>query len=449
VKIINPHTGDIVGEIAETSDRELQALCKQARAAFGDWRRTPLDERAARVRAGVAWFRENKAPVAREITLQMGKPIVEARREVDTMCDRAEYLLSIAAAALQPEVLPPKAGFTRRIEHAPLGVVLDLAAWNYPLLIAVNVVVPALLAGNVVLLKHSARTPLCGQHFASAFPHVFALQIDHAQAAQLIQSGQLDHVAFTGSVAGGRHVFKQVAAAPRFLDTGLELGGKDPAYVAADADLDFAVPNVVEGATYNAGQSCCAVERAYVHKKHYDAFLERAQAELAKLRLGDPLDEATTIGPMASRDAVAFLTGQVRDAVSRGARLLAGGKPAGPQDQFFEPTLLADCPNDSQVMQEETFGPILPVLRVTDDDHALQMMNDSRYGLTASVWTKDRARAEKFAAELQAGTVYQNRCDYLDPALPWTGVGDSGKGSTLSRYGFVHLTRRKAIHFRD
>jgi acyl-CoA reductase-like NAD-dependent aldehyde dehydrogenase len=300
-----------------------------------------------------------------------------------------------------------------------------------------------------VLLKHSGRTPLCGPHFQSAFPHVTALQLDHEQTAALIQSGQIDHVAFTGSVEGGRQVFRQVASAPRFLDTGLELGGKDPAYVAADADLDFTVPNVVEGACYNAGQSCCAIERVYVHERHYDTFLQRAQQELQKLRLGDPLDPATTLGPLASRSAVAFLQGQVQDAVAHGARLLCGGRPSGAQGQFFLPTLLADCRNEFVVMQDESFGPLLPVMAVHDDEQALAMMNDSRFGLTASVWTKDRARAERFARDLAAGTVFQNRCDYLDPALPWTGVGDSGKGSTLSRWGFLHLTRRKAIHFRD
>ena len=449
MQIQNPFTGDVVGEVPATSERELQQICSKARASLRDWRRTPLEERAARVRAGVAWFRANKESVARDITLQMGKPITEARHEVDTMCDRAEHMLAIAADALAAEVLPARPGFHRRIEHAPLGVVLDIAAWNYPLLIAVNVVVPALLAGNVVLLKHSGRTPLCGRHFAGAFPHVFALQLDHAGTAKLIASGQVDHVAFTGSVGGGRQVLAQVARAPRFLDTGLELGGKDPAYVAADADLDFTVPNVVEGACYNAGQSCCAIERVYVHERHYDSFLERALPELQKLRLGDPIDPATTLGPLAHRGAVAFLSGQVQDAIARGARLLCGGKPSGPLGQFFQPTLLADCRNELAVMQDESFGPLLPVLRVSGDDEALAMMNDSRFGLTASVWTKDRARAEWFAAELAAGTVFQNRCDYLDPALPWTGVGDSGKGSTLSRWGFVHLTRRKSIHFRD
>jgi acyl-CoA reductase-like NAD-dependent aldehyde dehydrogenase len=385
----------------------------------------------------------------------MGKPIREARREVQTFFERAEHMLSIAPATLAPEVLPEKDGLHRRIEHAPLGVVLDIAAWNYPLLIPVNVVVPALLAGNTVLLKHSARTPLCGGHFARALgdpelPGVMAsLEIDHDRTAALVADPRaVDYVAFTGSVAGGQAVYRQ--AASRVLDVGLELGGKDPAYVAADADLAFAAENVVDGACYNAGQSCCAVERVYVHRRVHDEFVDRARSVLQAYRLGDPLEEQTTMGPLASRAALDTLEGQVDDAVRRGARLLLGGRRVPDmRGNFFPPTLLADVPNEAEVMQEESFGPLLPLRAVDDDAEALRLMNDTRYGLTASVWTSDRERAEQFAAELRAGTIYQNRCDYLDPALPWTGVGDSGKGSTLSPYGFYHLTRRRSVHFRS
>ena len=453
MKVLSPFSGETVCELAATTDAELEQILARARSTFAEWRRTPLAERKERVAAGVAWFRTHKNRVAEDITRQMGKPIAEARGEVDGMLERAEHMLAISADCLAPDILPEKSGFHRRIEHEPLGVVLDLAAWNYPLLIAVNVVVPALLAGNVVLLKHSAKTPLCGEHFAAAFPHVTNLILSHEQTGALIRGGlggshgrSIDHVAFTGSVEGGRCVLQHAAHADAFLDTGLELGGKDPAYVAEDADLDFVVPNVVEGACYNAGQSCCAVERVYVHHSLRDDFLACAQTILQAYRLGDPLDESTTMGPLASSNALSFLAEQVEDAVARGARLLFGGDR---RDPFFEPTLLADCPNDARVMQEESFGPLLPVLAVRDDEEALTHMNDSRFGLTASVWTRDRNRAERFARDLRAGTVYQNRCDYLDPALPWTGVGDSGKGSTLSRYGFLYLTRRKSIHFRD
>ena len=448
MKIINPFDGQVCGEIAEADSARVRELCAAARAGFFIWRKTPLKDRRDLVKRGVAWFRTNKERVARDITLQMGKPIAQARNEVDGMCQRAEHMMAIAADALKAEVLPEEQGLVRRIEHEPLGVVLNLAAWNYPLLIAVNVVVPALLAGNVVLLKHSAKTPLCGQHFAEAFPHVYDLVMGHDQTADLVRSGGVDHVAFTGSVDGGRSVFRHVAEAPHFLDTGLELGGKDAAYVAEDADLESAVANVVDGACYNAGQSCCGIERVYVHESLLDEFLERARSTLEGYQMGDPLDESTTMGPLASRSAVTFLQGQVEDAVSRGASLLSGGKSAGDLGQFFEPTLLSGCPNDSLVMQEESFGPILPVLSVRSDEEALSLMNDSQFGLTASVWSSDRERFERLAADLEVGTVFQNRCDYLDPGLPWTGVKDSGKGSTLSAYGFLHLTRRKSIHMR-
>jgi acyl-CoA reductase-like NAD-dependent aldehyde dehydrogenase len=454
LRIVNPYDQQVVGEVPLDDADALAAKVAAARSAFERWSRLPLGERQARVRAGLDRFRANADTVAREVTLQMGKPIREARREVQTFFERAEHMLSIAAETLAPEVLPEKEGLHRRIEHAPLGVVLDIAAWNYPLLIPVNVVVPALLAGNAVLLKHSARTPLCGGHFARAFgdpelPGLIAsLDIDHEQTAALVADPRaVDYVAFTGSVAGGQAVYRQ--AASRVLDVGLELGGKDPAYVAADADLDFTVENVVDGACYNAGQSCCAVERVYVHRRVYDEFVDRARAALQGYRLGDPLDEATTMGPLASRAALDTLEGQVEDAVRRGGRRLLGGRRLpDTRGNFFPPTLLADVPNEAEVMQEESFGPLLPLRAVADDDEALGQMNDTRYGLTASVWTRDRGRAERFGALLRAGTVYQNRCDYLDPALPWTGVGDSGKGSTLSAYGFYHLTRRRSIHFR-
>jgi len=399
------------------------------------------------------YFRSNTEVIARDVVLQMGKPITQARSELKGMLDRAEYMISIAEQSLAPDILPNKSGFRRRIEHVPMEVVFNIAAWNYPLFIPINVVVPALLAGNTVLLKHSAKTPLCGKHFEEAFgrleiPHLVAgLVLDHQQTGRLITDPRVGYVAFTGSVEGGRRIYNHVAG--RFIDAGLELGGNDPAYVAEDAKLDFTVKNVIDGACYNAGQSCCAVERVYVHQSLYDAFLEKALAVLRQYRLGNPLDEQTTMGPLASRSALDVLQEQVDDAVRRGARLLLGGKRlASSQGNFFEPTLLADVPNNTLVMQEESFGPLVPVLAVADDEEALSRMNDTRYGLTASVWTCDQNRAEHFGREVQAGTIYQNRCDFLDPALPWTGYRDSGKGSTLSRYGFYHLTRRKSIHFR-
>jgi acyl-CoA reductase-like NAD-dependent aldehyde dehydrogenase len=453
LKVINPFNQRILCELPLDQGKTLEKKISGARRAYEHWCRFLLEERSKRVGQGLKYFREHAGEIARDITLQMGKPFIQARGEVKTFFHRAEYMLSIAKKALAPEILPAKPGLHLRIEHAPLGIVYNIAPWNYPLLTAVNVIVPALLAGNTVLLKHSPLTPLVGQHFENAFGEVDPpnlvtnIIVTNAQASRLIHDPRINYIAFTGSVTTGTKVYRQ--AAKRLLDVGLELGGKDAAYVAEDADLDFTVENIVDGACYNAGQSCCAVERVYVHRALYRDFLDRARSLLEQYRLGDPLDEKTTMGPLARREALPFLEGQVKEAVRRGTRVLLGGKRLeGTRGNFFSPTLLADVPNGAKVMQEESFGPLVPVMPVADDEEALVRMNDSHYGLTASIWTSDRERAERFARDLEVGTVFQNRCDYLDPALPWTGARDSGVGSTLSWYGFYHLTRRKAIHLR-
>src|SRR5581483_6491651 len=453
LKVISPFDQKPVCELPWDNSERLEKKITAAREVFEGWHRMPLEERAIQVQRGLERFQNASETIARDLSRQMGKPIRQSRNEVKGFFERAEYMLSIAKEALSPDILPPKEGFHRRIEHAPLGVVLDIAAFNYPLLISVNVVVPALLAGNTVLLKSSPKTPLCGEQIAEAFgdldpPNLVThLVLTNSQTARLVQVPPIHHVAFPGSVPVGKQLYHQ--ASQRIVGMGLELGGKDPAYVAGDADLPFAVENVIDGACYNAGQSCCAVERVYVHHTLYESFLERAKSILKGYRMGDPLDEDTTLGPLANRATLDLLEAQVKDALRRGARLLLGGRRVkGTAGNFFPPTLLADVPNDAKVMQEESFGPIVPVKSVADDDEALACMNDSRYGLTASVWTRSRERAERFARELEVGTVFQNRCDYLDPALPWSGAKESGLGATLSKYGFYHLTRRKAIHFR-
>ena len=452
LRVVSPYDQEVVLEIPWDTTADVEAKLDRARAAYRRWRAIPTEVRARHVAEALGYFRTNASQVARDVTLQMGKPITQARKEVDTMLARAEHLLAIARFALAPESLPAPTGTTLRIEHHPLGVVLDIAAWNYPLLVPVNAVVPALLAGNAVLLKHSPITPLCGRHFERAFGSlpvaglVQSLTLENERAEELIEDPRVDYVSFTGSVATGRRV--HAAAARQGIGAGLEMGGKDPAYVAEDADLERAAAGLVDGACYNAGQSCCAVERAYVHESVYEEFLERARGEMRLYRLGPPLDERTNLGPLARREALDTLERQVQDAVLRGGRLLQGGRRSGGKGWFFEPTLIADVPNEALAMQEESFGPVLPVARVASDDEAVARMNDSRYGLTASVWTASADRAERFARDVEAGTVYQNRCDYLDPALPWTGWKESGLGSTLSRYGFLQVTRRKSVHFR-
>jgi len=454
LQVTNPYDGSIIAEVPYDTPEQIESKLQSASTAWERWRRLSLEERIPIIQAGLAILRDAGDSIALDVSRQMGKPLAQSRGELATMFDRAEQSIADAPVALSADVLP-KSGFVRRIQHEPLGVVLDIAAWNYPLVIPINVIIPALLAGNVVLLKHSARTPLTGQTLANAFTSlevpnlVTNLTLSHQQTADLIGHQRIDHVAFTGSVDGGRRIYQAVAQ-KRLIDVGLELGGKDPAYVAADADLELAAESLVDGACYNAGQSCCAIERVYVHQDLYEPFLEKAASLLAQYRLGDPLDEATTMGPLASRGAPQFLQQQVDEATSRGARLITGGQlPGDSAGNFYPPTLLADVENAAEVMQQESFGPLLPVCAVSDDQQAIERMNDSAFGLTASVWTADQELAEQLASELNAGTIFQNRCDYLDPALPWTGWGDSGKGTTLSRYGFYHLTRRKSIHFRN
>jgi acyl-CoA reductase-like NAD-dependent aldehyde dehydrogenase len=398
-------------------------------------------------------FRSAKESIALDITRQMGKPLTQARREVDTTLDRADTMLRLAAAALEDEQLPPKEGFRRFIRHEPLGIVLDIPAWNYPLLIAVNVVLPALLAGNAVLIKHARLTPLCGDAFADAFRKtnlprdlVASIHVGHATISKLIDRRAVDFISFTGSVEGGREVYKQ--ASGQLLDMGLELGGKDPALVCEDANFDFAVANLVDGAFYNAGQSCCAIERIYVMRPLFSKFVDAYVAEVERYRVGNPEDPATDIGPLAQRKAIELLEFQINQAVDRGARVLTGGRRAAGPGYFFQPTVLRDVNHGMSVMMEESFGPVIGIMPVDSEEEGVRLMNDSPYGLTASIWTEDAARGEALAARTAAGTVYVNRCDYLDPELAWVGIKDSGHGCTLSHLGFLHLTRPKSFHLR-
>lgn len=445
----SPYDRTEIRRIDPDTDEQMIGKLARAHEAYREWRNLPLAERITRIEGCLEYFELHRNSIAIDITRQMGKPLVQSRAEVDTMLDRARVCIEMAEEVLAPKLAPQKSGYIRRIEHHPVGVVLCIAAWNYPLLIPINTVIPGLLAGNTILIKHSPITWLTGRSFTDAFADlgdglVNDLVIDHPQVARLVTDRRIAHVAFTGSLRGGREVYQTVAAS-RLIDVGLELGGNDAAYVAEDADLDFAVPNVVEGALYNAGQSCCAVERVYVHQSQYDEFVERAEHELDKYVIGDPLEQSTTLGPMAHRKMLNSLEDHVLDATDHGAELVTGGELFGP---FFRPTLLIDVSQEAKLMREESFGPIVAVASVDSDDQALAYIDDSNYGLTASIWTPDVDRAERFARALEVGTVFQNRCDYLDPRLPWTGLRDSGKGSTLSASGFYQLTRCKSIHFR-
>jgi acyl-CoA reductase-like NAD-dependent aldehyde dehydrogenase len=451
----NPFTGDIACTVPLADESDVSLTLERADHAAREWRQTPLSDRVALCERAVAGLEAAAETIATDVTRMMGKPIAQARGEVKTMAVRARAMMGMAHAALADVAAPAQAGFERRTVREPLGVVLDLPAWNYPLLTAVNCVVPAVVAGNAVIVKHSPRSPLCGEHFARAFAGaggpthlVQALHCDHAASEKMVGDGRIDHVVFTGSVYGGHRI--ALAGAKRFLHPCLELGGSDPAYVAPDCDLAKTVDNLVDGAIYNAGQSCCAVERIYVHRSLYPSFVEMAENLVKTYVMGDPMSDATTLGPIAQPAHISDLQDMVDDARSRGARLIAGGRRTrvDGRGRFFEPTLLADITPAMRVFREEQFGPIVAAAPVDSDEEAVARMNDSALGLTASVWTRDRDRADRMARALQCGTVFMNRCDYLDPTLPWNGWKDSGRGVSLSPLGFEALTRPKSIHFR-
>jgi acyl-CoA reductase-like NAD-dependent aldehyde dehydrogenase len=386
----------------------------------------------------------------------MGRPIRYSPNEVRGTLERARHMIAIAAESLADVDPGPKPGFRRFVRREPLGVVFTVAAWNYPYLIAVNSVVPALMAGNAVLLKHSAQTPLCAERFEACLREAGlpeglfrALHLSHAQTTRLISDPCVDFVAFTGSVDGGHAV--QQAAAARFIGTGLELGGCDPAYVREDADLAHAVENLVDGAFFNSGQSCCGIQRIYVHRKRFDDFVAGAIELTRKYVLGNPTDPATTLGPVVRNAAADHIRAQVDASIAAGARPALAERefPASRAGTpYLAPQILLDVNHSMPAMREEIFGPVAGIMPVAGDDEAVRLMNDSAFGLTAAVWTRDPEAALAIGSRVDTGTFFMNRCDYLDPALAWVGVKDSGRGCTLSRVGYEHLTRPKSFHLR-
>jgi acyl-CoA reductase-like NAD-dependent aldehyde dehydrogenase len=453
---ISPVDGSVYVERDRQRGADVDLLLQRARAAQRDWGRVPIDQRAALCSRFVDAFVANGDEIATELTWQMGRPRSQTPGEVRGFEERARYMIEIAPSALSDIGVGDKPGFDRFIQRVPLGVVLVLAPWNYPYLTSVNSVVPAIMAGNAVVLKPSSQTPLCAERFSEAFAAaglpegVFqVLQADHGEVARIIGSEYADFVAFTGSVPGGRAV--QAAASRRFIATGLELGGKDPAYVRADADLAFAVENAVDGAFFNSGQSCCGIERIYVHSTLFDDFVAGAVAAVSAYRLGNPMDPETNLGPMVRTAAAEYVRGQIEDAVAAGARTLVD--PVGfPADRagtpYLAPQVLIDVDHGMSVMRDESFGPVVGIMKVADDEEAVRLMNDSVFGLTASIWTRDAEAARALGSRMETGTVFMNRCDYLDPALAWVGVKDSGRGCTLSRVGYESLTRPKSFHLR-
>jgi acyl-CoA reductase-like NAD-dependent aldehyde dehydrogenase len=458
IQIISPVDGKPFAQRPIATDAAVDAALDWAIAARAAWRATPLAERAKILVSAVAQLNVEKDAIAVELAWQMGRPVRYGAGEIARgFTERAQYMAEIAPATLADIDVGAKDGFKRFIRRDPVGTVFVIAPWNYPFLTAVNSIWPALLAGNAVILKHASQTLLVGERFQAALDKaglpkgVFQnLVLTHEQAARVIQSGKIDHVAFTGSIEGGRTIER--LAAGRFIGVGLELGGKDPAYVRADANFDYAVENLVDGAFFNSGQSCCGVERIYVDKARYAKFLEAFAALTSQYVLDNPLEQATTLGPMVSGKAADFVRGQIDAALRGGAkahidtgkfRREAKGSP------YMAPQVLSNVSHQMSVMREESFGPVIGIMPVSGDEEAVQLINDSPYGLTASIWTADAAAAETLGDRIEAGTVYMNRCDYLDPALAWTGVKETGRGITLSRLGFDAVTRAKSFHLRQ
>ncbi|WFE73926.1 aldehyde dehydrogenase family protein [Roseinatronobacter sp. S2] len=454
IKLISPVDGSVHAERAALPLADARACVARARAAQGNWAARPLRERVDLVMAGIDALEGMNAEIVQELAWQMGRP-VRYGGEMGGVRERASYMAQIAADALADEVIEDSATLSRVLTRAPQGVVFVIAPWNYPFLTAVNTVVPALIAGNAVVLKHASQTLLAGERLAQAMhaagvPHdVFQnLALDHATTEALIGERAFGFVNFTGSVGGGQAI--EHAAAGTFTGLGLELGGKDPGYVREDADLDAAVEGLMDGAMFNSGQCCCGIERIYVHESLYDAFVAKAVAWVGGQKLGNPLEQDTTMGPMAHARFAATVRSQIAEALGAGARALIDPAlfPADDGGAYLAPQILVDVDHSMRVMTEESFGPVVGIMPVKDDAQAVALMNDSPYGLTASIWTRDVDAARVIGAQIETGTILMNRCDYLDPALCWSGCKDTGRGAALSKLGYLALTRSKSYHLK-
>ncbi|KAJ8113617.1 hypothetical protein ONZ43_g5116 [Nemania bipapillata] len=459
ITTISPTTNEAILTRNGVSASELEQLPTIAAEAFKTWRETSLTDRTIIIKKALELLEKQKDQLAEEITVQMGRPITYTGGEIATAIKRANYMIKISEETLKDTEGEAEKGFKRFIRKVPVGPVLVIFAWNYPYLILVNSLIPALLAGNTVILKPSPQTPTIAEHvtkiFAEAGLPAGVLQYFHCGSPSIMESMVRDPkialICFTGSVAGGLAV--QKAASDRIVNVGLELGGKDPAYVRNDVDIDWAAAEIVDGSIFNSGQSCCAIERVYVNEKIYDAFIEATQKVLEGYKVGDPLEKETHIGPVISKRSKKTIEAHIKDAVEKGAKDAtpenATFSNLPPLGNFVKPTLLIDVNHDMTIMTEETFGPVISVMKVKDDSEAIQLMNDSEFGLTASIWTKDTDKGYELAQRVEAGTVFVNRADFPSPDLAWTGWKNSGKGVTLSRYGFDQFVKLKSFHLKD
>jgi acyl-CoA reductase-like NAD-dependent aldehyde dehydrogenase len=454
MNVTNPATGTVIGEIPEDTAESIAAKFRAARAAQPGWAAVPIQERIVRVHRFRDLLIAKKEDLARVLTAEMGKPIRQSWAELDAMPERIDFFLERVGGVMQDETVHADRakGLEERVAYEPLGVVANISAWNYPYFVGSNVFVPALLTGNAVLYKPSELASLTGLVIADLMRaagvpgDVFTPVIGAGPGAEQLLTQPLDGVFFTGSHATGRKVAE--AAGRGLMRMQLELGGKDPDYVCDDVDLAHAAPSVAVGAFYNTGQSCCAVERIYVHERIHDAFVDAFLKDVRSFVVGDPTDETTFIGPVTRPAQLAVLEAQVEDARRKGARVLAGGRRREGPGSWFEPTVLVDVDHRMEIMREESFGPVIGIQRVSGDDEALALMNDTRYGLTAGVYSKDRGRASRILSAVRSGSVYWNCCDRVSPRLPWSGRGHSGIGATLGLDGIRAFLQPKAWHLR-
>jgi acyl-CoA reductase-like NAD-dependent aldehyde dehydrogenase len=457
---ISPSTNKPILERNSLTEQDLISIPENATKAFHTYRQSSLSDRQAIVAKALKLLGEKKDELAKELTEQMGRPISYTGVEITTAVKRGEYLLKISGDTLSDTPGEEEKGFKRWIKKIPVGPTLILFAWNYPYLIIVNSIIPALLAGNSVILKPSPQTPTVVEHVAKIFEvaglPAGVLQYFHSgsysQLETLIRNPAIQLVCFTGSVAGGLAV--QKAAADRVaVRVGLELGGKDPAYVRGDVDIKWAAAEIVDGAVFNSGQSCCAVERVYVAESIHDEFVKEVQEVLKGYVLGDPMDKKTNVGPVVSKRSADTIRSHIKEAVEKGATDATPDnesfKNPPAEGNYVRPTLLTGVTHDMLVIKDETFGPVIPIVKVSSDEEAVKLMNDSQFGLTASIWTKDVAKGQQLADDVEAGTVFVNRCDYPSPDLAWIGWKDSGKGQTLSKFGFDQFVKLKSYHIKD
>lgn len=454
MQIINPANGQLIRSVETDDGASIREKFAVARSAQKQWAARPLSERVAMVRKFGEILKRDIEVIARDMSLEMGKPLQQARNEVNGSLNKVRFFTEEIEKTLAPEKVRQDGNTEEVLAFDPLGIVLNISAWNYPILVGFNVFLPALLCGNAVIYKPSEFSTLTGLHLTrllheAGVPNDVFIAIvgDGSLGAQLLQL-PFDCVGFTGSYATGKKISETLAG--RMTRLIMELGGKDPLYVTDEcADLDAVADAVAEGVLYNNGQSCCAVERVYVHEKIHDAFVEKLKIKMQAWKMGDPLDASTLCGAITRRNHLPFLQAQVDDAVSKGAKLVLGGKAQEGQGNFFPPTLLLNANHSMELMREETFGPLIGVMKVKDDAQAVELMNDSDYGLTSAVYCKNLERGKKILAQVNTGTGYLNCCDRVSAWLPWSGRGHSGLGSTLSRLGITAFCHAKGLHIRS